>query len=378
MRHVSSLAIALFVICTATSAADVPDQKSDLAANAALQYWQAFSQLPALDKEQEKYSSEWNSAPLNHPAVVKLLGESRNSLMYLGRGSQLNRCDWGLEYSDGVALLLPHLAKSRDLARLAALDGRRAFERRDFKAGWNNGMAMIALGRHVNRDLTMISLLVGTGIEGMAIDLLAPYVPDIGITHAQALAEFSALPPARPFTESLTMEKKYMAGWIIKKLRDEDARQPGAWRELWKSLFAGTTEENNFPEVESVAAAVKLVEDILPLYDELARFMAMPQEQFDAQYPAFKQKTKADHKLATLLLPAIDKVREKEIRTQVRRAMLLTAIAVAETGPEKVNQSKDPISGKPFEYHKLEKGFELKSQVAFEGQPITLIVGQPK
>ncbi|MBW8883996.1 MAG: hypothetical protein JF612_04295, partial [Planctomycetia bacterium] len=90
------------------------------------------------------------------------------------------------------------------------------------------------------------------------------------------------------------------------------------------------------------------------------------------------QKTKADHKLATLLLPAIDKVREKEIRTQVRRAMLLTAIAVAETGPEKVNQSKDPISGKPFEYHKLEKGFELKSQVAFEGQPITLIVGQPK
>src|SRR5436309_1276585 len=104
----------------------------------------------------------------------------------------------------------------------------------------------------------------------------------------------------------------------------------------------------------------------------------MPHQQFDAQYPAFKQKTKTEHKLAGLLLPAIDKVREKEMTTAIRRTMLLTAIAVAESGSDKVRQSKDPITGKPFEYRKLEKGFELKSEVQVEGQPVTLAIGPRK
>ena len=98
------------------------------------------------------------------------------------------------------------------------------------------------------------------------------------------------------------------------------------------SIISG--EGVNAPEpvkhVESIGEAIKMLEELTPICDELERFVALPNDQFDAKYPAFKQKTKADHKLAGLLLPAIDKVREKEIRTQIRRAMLLTAIAVAE------------------------------------------------
>ena len=54
------------------------------------------------------------------------------------------------------------------------------------------------------------------------------------------------------------------------------------------------------------------------------------------------------------------------------------AIAVAESGPEKLKVLKDPFGTGPFEYRALDKGFELKSKLQYEGQPVTLMVGQRK
>ena len=45
-----------------------------------------------------------------------------------------------------------------------------------------------------------------------------------------------------------------MVKWIIPKLKEEEARQPGAWRDLWRGLISGDGQE--LPE------AVKRVESI--------------------------------------------------------------------------------------------------------------------
>src|SRR5262245_539766 len=109
------------------ASAQVPDGRTELAANAALQYWQAFSQLPTLDKEQEKLLGELQTVSIDDPAVNKLLAASQQSLMFLHRGAQLKKCDWGLDYNDGISMLMPQLSKARELGRLATLDARRAF-----------------------------------------------------------------------------------------------------------------------------------------------------------------------------------------------------------------------------------------------------------
>jgi hypothetical protein len=376
MRHCFRVLVMIVLGVLAPAAGVAQDSaKSKLAENAALQYWLAFSQLPALDKDAENLTTQWKSAKMDDPAVARLLGDSRTTLMFLGRATKLSRCDWGLDYNDGVSLLMPHLSRSRDAARLAALDARRAFERHDWQAGWNDALAIIALGRNVSSDPIMIGLVVGSNLESMAIDAVAPYVLDARVSYAQAAADLDRMPKVPPFTQTLATEKRYMAHWIIAKLREEEARQPGAWKDFWKSLFTGTEQEQSPPEAASAAEAIQMVEGVLPLYDELARFLAMPQAQFDAEYPAFKKKTKAEHKLASLLLPAIDKVREKQQSTEVRRAMLLTAIAVAESGADVVRQSKDPVTGEVFQLRRLDRGFELKSSLQFDSQPVTLTFG---
>src|SRR5436190_15732006 len=87
--------------------AQIPDGRTELAPNAALQYWLAFSQLPALDKDQEKLIGELQTVSTTDPAVSKLLGASQQSLMFLHRGAQLKKCDWGLDYYDGISMLMP-------------------------------------------------------------------------------------------------------------------------------------------------------------------------------------------------------------------------------------------------------------------------------
>ena len=115
-----------FVVAESTVVPNGP--QSELAANAALQYWQAFAQMPPLDTVRQKLLDDWKTVRLDDPDVQKLLAESHASMKYLWRAAKLKQCDWGLDYNDGISMMLPHLAKSRDLARLAicqCLDGRR-------------------------------------------------------------------------------------------------------------------------------------------------------------------------------------------------------------------------------------------------------------
>jgi len=370
------LLLGLTFLAQAVATAQVPDGRSDLATNAALQYWQAFSQMPTLDKDQERVLGEWSTVSLDEPAVNKLLDASRASLMYLHRGAALAKCDWGLDYNDGISMLMPHLAKARDLARLAALDGRRAFEHRNWKAGRQCATSIMVLARHVGRDPVMIGLLVRLNLEGMVVDLVAPYVPEIKTSYSQAEAMFDGLPPAITLEQSIRFEKNWMAGWIIPHLKAEEQRQKGGGLELWKKFIDNPEVPAALREPKSLDDAIKLVEDTIPIYDDLARMAALPNDKFDAQYPAFKQKTKADHPLAALLLPSIDSLRAKEQRNQARVAMLLAGIAVVESGPEKLKELRSAFG--PYEYRALDKGFELKSKLLYEGQPVTLTLGQRK
>ena len=230
---------ALVALCPDVAVAQKVPLRTELAENAALQYWQAFAQMPNLDKEQEKLLQdwskvdEWHKLPL-HPEAEKLIEASHSSLMYLHRGAKLQRCDWGLDYTDGMSLLLPQLAKARDLARLAALRARIEFERGNYKAARADAAAIMALSRHVGRDPIMICILVRHGLEGMVVDLVAPYVPDLKASHTEAAAMFNALPPSSAVLQSLGTEQKFMCQWAITKLKEEEAQARRRQRALEK------------------------------------------------------------------------------------------------------------------------------------------------
>ena len=316
-------------------------------------------------------------------AVLKVIAASENSRVYLHRGARLRRCDWSLDYADGINLRLPYLSKARELARLTALHARHAFAQGHWQAGVEDAADLMTLARHVAcRDdagtgPTLLALLVGYAIDGVAIETLAADLPRLDAPALKALsARLEALPARVSVADSVRAENKVIVGWLRTQMQQAEKAKPGSWRDVF--AFAAADEPNGQKYLQALASyekALAFLKDLEQRYDQLARLTALPKAEFDVQYPAFATEAKANP-LVNMLLPATANVRSTEDRNQVQLALLKAAIAVVRDGPEKVKDHKDPFGTGPFTYRALDQGFELRSQLTRHGQPVVLIFGQ--
>ena len=379
-----ALLAALTVLRPGPAAAQAPETKADLAANAALKYWEAFALMPVLDKDQEKLVSDWSKSALDEPAR-KVLAASEKSLLYLHRGARLRRCDWSLDYQDGIDLVMPHLGKARMLASLTALDARHAFTQSDWQAGSDNVIALLAMAHHLESEpVFIIQYLVGYAIEAVAIQTAAPFLPELkSVLPGPASTAIDRLRTGAKVPQMVLKEKQIGAEWFLGELKKAEQQKKGSWQEVWKRVLAPPAEgqppdPNLVKSATTFEQAVKRIEDLLPLYDDLAKVAALPWKEFDAQYPEFVKKAKAASPLAGYVLPNVGHLMPAVRRTETQREMLLAALAVVQGGPDKLKAFRDPYGDGPFEYKALEKGFELRSKLMVRGEPFTLTVGMAK
>jgi hypothetical protein len=368
--------MSLLVVLATSTLADAPPAIvfPAVSNNAALQYWQAFALLPALDAQQEKLLDNRATAPLD-AAALKLLEQSHASLKFLHRGAKLRECDWGLDYRDGASMHLPHLGKARTMARLAALETRRAFEAGQHDRASDMAFGMAALARQVGGDRTLVSMLVCYSIEEMTVAAVAPYLPELGASYSASKATFESLPPSPRIAQGVLCEKQ-MGAWIADQLKAAEQDRPGAWRETWKSMILGNENTDPLKDVENFGQVVEMMDNFQTVYDELAQLMSLPPKEFDAKYPEFTKRAQAASPVAKTLLPAMEKVVTAQRRSEARMAMLLAGIAVVEGGPGKLAGIKDPFGDGPFEYEKLDGGFKLSSKLMEDGRPVALEIGR--
>lgn len=372
-RHVTLSLVACAALTTAAlitpARAEIAVDYPPVSDNAALQYWQAFAILPALSADEEKLLEECLTTPLGD-ATTALLDKSKSSLMFLRRAAKLRNCDWGFDYRDGINLLLPHLAKARTLARIAVLDARRAFEKGPSATARDDAYAIMAMARQLGGDHTLVSMLVSYSLENLTVDLVAPHVPKLGAAYSDAVAMFETLPPSPKLAHAILCERRLTAS-ILRQLKEAEASRPGSWREIWKNT-TGPDLPESLKNIESLDRLAQLLEDFQSTYEELGRLVVLPHADFDAKYPEFAERARAASPLAELLLPAMDKVAAAQRKAEVRMAMLLAGVAVAEGGPEKLADLKDPFGDGPFTYREVPGGFELTSQLQSEGKSVTV------
>lgn len=373
----AAIVLGLALIPRPASSSQATETGPDPSANAALKYWQAFALLPAVDKEDEKRLEQWNKVPLD-PALLKLIEKSQGSREFLHRGARLRRCDWDLDYEDGVFMRLPYLPKARSLAVLTALHARHEFEQGHWRAGWDDVTALLALGRHLEMEPLFIQRWVGRAVESVAIDAAAPYLPDLkAVLPADAPAVIEALPAGATLEQVVRKEKEVFLMSAIRQLKEAERRQPGSWKEFWTSSFDLPESRGSAQSVQTFDQAVKWLEDFLPYYDELARLAALPRKEFEERYPEFTAKAKAANPLADQVLPMNRVMVATEQRTVARLALFRAALAVVQGGPDRLRDIRDPFGDGPFEYRELDGGFELRSKLRHQDKPVSLTVGRP-
>lgn len=367
------------VLCSLPATVQAADAKQDLGANAAMKYWQAFAHLSRLDKEQEKLLENWNSVPLDE-ATQKVLDAGTLSLLYLHRGAKLPRCDWSLDLEDGPTLWMPHLEKARTLSRLACLRARYEFGRGNTEAALDDVAATLMLARHGRSDAILICMLVQFHIELNALDLVAQQLPQLSAAPLKALAaRLETLPPGSSIKEALLIERDHFSEWFIRKLKAVGDDPKGVLHVVTQMMGSEQEAQTFLKSAGSPTPRklMQLLEELAPYYDEMAKVLALPHDQFQPQFTALMQKAKAANPLAGLLLPALDKVIAAEHRTRARMALFKAALAVAQKGPDALQTIVDPFGQGPFEYRARPQGFELKSKLLYQGQPVTLTVGPP-
>lgn len=376
-KHLSFAPLtAVLLLAFAGGAATAAEQpKPD---NAALRYWQAFALMPQ-SKDQEQFINAWETVPLS-TLTADLVKDGGYALSCMHGGAALDRCDWGLNYEEGPGLVMPHLARARDLGRFALLRARHRFEDGDPRGGIDDALAAYELGRDAG-DPILICILVQYAIQNPAVDALARYLPQLKPAELQYLADRLARTPAGDELKAVWgTESKYMVDWAAERMK-QLSKEGGDWGEkmlampLWSKEDAARIRAAGVPTLENMLAAIATIKTYLA---ELEKLTDLPPGPQDARLAELKKQTAQAHPLADILMPNPAKVFETRRRWQARRAMLEAAVAVARDGAEALKRKEhaDPFGQGPFEYRKTEGGFELQSKLTYEGKPVALTVGE--
>jgi len=282
--------------------------------------------------------------------------------------TEVKNCDWGMDFSQGVAMEMPPLASMRKMAWLVIADAKILATDGDYEAAINRCMSLYRMARHIN-DRVYISYLVGISINGLANECLAQIMAEMpqdiqsmkrlknqlieidGIplsVKPAILGEREAVlifmtPEQLPDIVKLCEVDKT----VMEKILSLDKAAIDRNREYHKNHVARLIDAFDMPYVEGYTT-------IKELHNEMKEDV----------------KSDPDLFLTELLEPAVDRIFTLTTRFKTHNNAIKTAIELylikAKTGklPDELPAGlpKDLFSGKDFEYSKTANGFILRCQ----------------
>ena len=340
--------------------------------NAAVLYYRACISHNVDSAMQEMLSDLSKGEIKLNEEIRKLVKRNRYAIAWVITAAEIQNCDWGLDYSEGMSVLMPPFYDFRNLSRLIVADAKILAEQADYETALDRYLSLHKFARHVS-DCTLVSHLVGISMNNMANkcfqDVLAEVPEDLATLNwlKNELVDIAS----RPFSAKTALNEE--TKWALMDMRMEKID------EVLKILSG-----------EGSAPYVKLATDRINTANEeffeknreyYTNFMARFQAVLDMPYPqAYETLEKLqpekdlienpDATLAALFSPALSKVYSIAIKEKTFSNAIRTAVDIyimkAKTGklPDELSADSplDLFSGKPFQYAKTAEGFILRCQ----------------
>ncbi len=202
------------------------------AGNAAWVYIRAWDTLPTDQEKRVKFGEAVGERP---KVGEKLTRVQREQLAAHGAyidgimaASQMDHCDWGPRYEEGIMSLLPHLGPLRNSARTLALDARRCAEDGNGTLAAERVAAMFRMSRHASADTIIISSLVGIAIGNFAATVTDELRQQGDLTPAGARLIRTALRDVMVKDlyrtgEAVQTERRIVLEWLRRECKGPDA-----------------------------------------------------------------------------------------------------------------------------------------------------------
>ena len=342
LRHVKKPLIAAAVLfLTALGAGQSNDAR-----NAAAWYIKAMQRLEAAGLSE----ADWKALRAYQPdsgdvptlSVRSALARLQPVFGAIRRGSRQAYSDFGLDYSEGFGLTLPHLGPLRSISGLMSKDAMVRLYDGDVTGAAGAISALYRLGDHVANDRLPISSLVGQAIFNQADGITQAGLDRSAFGPAESGALLKAVmgfDERDPFDliGALANEQQSVVSWVREQYDDAGDR---AW--MFDELGLGA-------EAASVVAGMMLVDEAhfdaaLRETDEVMGRLVELFEMDDAAAAQFELKQIAEElrrgehgPLAALIVPKVTGMHKKMIEAQTaiaERAAVLRDIVEGRVSPE--------------------------------------------
>lgn len=337
--------------------------------NAAVLYYKAATHYQnRVDDEMTDALADLSKGKIDlNDKIIEYIKKNQYTIDTVLDASEVKNCDWGLNISQGLDEMMPHLSKMRDLSRLVIADVKILTEDGDYQQALSHCMSLYNMARHTN-DRIFISHLVSIAMNEMTNVCVIQIISDMP-QNMQNLAklksqiiEIDSVPfsikPAiwgerKAILMFMTPEHipsvvQLVEDKVIKeKLLAADKAFLERNREYFKDYYAGVIAAFDMPYADG--------------YTTLSDIMGKPEKDV---------KSNPDATLTAVLAPAMSKMFSHETRLETHNNAIKTALELylikAKTGklPEELPAGVpgDMFSGKPFEYEKTSDGFILRCQ----------------
>lgn len=360
------LAVVLLVVASPAFAYPPPDPD-----NAAVLYYQAFLLYNAPTSQAFDDFVKGTTGPSEE--VKECLQKGRTAISYALMATEREQCNWGLVYSKGFSLALPHLAQCRSLAKLILADARLLAAEGNYREALERCLSTKKLARQVGDEL-VIGLLVWHAIDGLADDCIRDIVglmsPDAQMLQWLKGQLITISTPASSFAGSLRLEHEMFMDMMRMDRLDEltEVLKGDGTSQAPAGLPAQIDEEFLAKNREYYDYYMTTLQATLAAPISYAKKHAELKAMLERMTQEAARKPNAV--LTTVLVPALNRVFSIETKSQARanalRVGLELLLVKAQTGtlPERLpaNMLKDPFSDQDYLYERTSTGFVLRCQ----------------
>ncbi len=348
--------------------------------NAAVLYYKSFMLLEEPNENLKKMLSDLSKGNIGlNEQIRQYIEKNRKVIKDVVTAAEIRNCDWGLDFSEGYSLMIPHLAKCTQMAYILAADVKVLAEKGDYREALERCLTIHKVGIHVGDDMIIQGLMciaLGRLANKCIMEILPQVSGDCEMLERLKWRLVGVSNRCPPLKAAIGKEAEFIGQHINREelLAMVDGMEPC---DVPKEIFQG--DDEFFARARDCYRSVvaKIQSDFdLPYAEAIQRL-----EELDKQIK--KDGTEKPEVMITkfLLAPA-SRWRMVETRDKTQLNAVLAGIDIylirAKTGklPDELPAGlpKDLFSGKDFLYEKTDAGFILKCR----GKDLDDIVHQYK
>jgi hypothetical protein len=319
--------------------ARVPDSR-----NAALVYQQAFEAMPentftsnSLELELLVTKNRHNLMELarNKPELASFMISISQSLPLLRKATSMPECYFEHDYArPSISMTVPELSQLRQSARLLKISALSEAHSGNTKQAIADLQSIIMLSKHTGNNPILIAHLLSNSIGNMAFNLFE----DLVFHTKPNSADLKGLSPTNPFVlphalrRALLMEEAF--GLSVFAGFSRDSRESL----LFLSELNGNHHSSPIPGINMVASFVLSTWRVYYLSDELTAYrkgmrkhlngLSIASHLWIRRRSSSSENTRPAGLITSLILPALQRMRDVTILAQARETIFSAAIVV--------------------------------------------------